>query len=220
MVTCLSSGSLASRKHSRPTGIVAVTPIAGLAFPLVLLEGLGRVGVLCFREYVCLDFAFSHLDGLIWTSRLIHNIWKLWSFPALKFCDALSSLAVWNPVQDRSYGLSPSPPSLFFFKDCRQPRPLLALPCGRLGGATTNFMFSVKGKKPHFLAVPLPPSSRIPVNYCYSKVVTNLILLLTRISTHLWFSSYLELLIEWGKLEIDQLCQYDHLLSSRCVLRG
>ena len=33
-------------------GIEAVTRMAGLTFPFVLLEGLGRVEILCFRECV------------------------------------------------------------------------------------------------------------------------------------------------------------------------
>lgn len=54
---CLSSGSLASRKCSGSPG----TSVADLAFPPVLLEGLGRVGAHAASERMC-------------------NIWKLWVF--------------------------------------------------------------------------------------------------------------------------------------------
>lgn len=119
---------------------------------------------------VCCIFS-SHWVGL---DLRAPNFRNLWSFLALKFCDAPRPFA--HLVKDRLYCTPPLMPPhfFFFFKDCRQPRPLLAVlykvlcTCGVLG--TTCFIFSVQGKTPHFLA---PLSSRIPVNYWYSEIVTD-----------------------------------------------
>lgn len=67
-------------------------------------------GVLCFSEHVCCIFS-SHWVGL---DLRAPNFRNLWSFLALKFCDAPRPFA--HLVKDRLYCTPPlMPPPLFFF---------------------------------------------------------------------------------------------------------
>lgn len=171
----LASGSLASREHSGTTGIEAVTRMAGLAFPFVLLEEeTGRVEILCFRERVWLVVMLAHLDGLVWTSRLI-------TFGNCGPFQPWNSVMLWVPRPHETLlktDHTAFPPTPLFFnlfvylKDCRWPRPWhwCSVTCKVLwksrvlGGAATRFMLSVQGRKASFLGIAVPTSSRIPVD--------------------------------------------------------
>lgn len=180
----LSSGSLASRKHRRTAVLVSVPSIADLASPLVLLEEPGRVGVLCFRHDICLDITFFSSQCQDFKAC---NIWKFWSFAALKFYDALSPLVPWN-LKDRLPACLPSslvhsPPPL-----PSQPPPIcladsqghccsvtckVLYHCGVLDRITTDLCFLCPRQKAFIPSSAPPPSSIIPVNCCDSKIVTN-----------------------------------------------
>lgn len=151
---CLSSGSLASRKCSGSPG----TSVADLAFPPVLLEGLGRVGAHAASERMC-------------------NIWKLWVFQPWNSV----ILSVHWPQETWQTVLHFFSFSFFFFSDwthlptcfadsqghCSSLPCKVLYKCGVLGRATTGFVFSLhQAKSLPFLAVPSPPSSGIPAKRC------------------------------------------------------
>lgn len=134
---CLSSGSLASRKCSGSPG----TSVADLAFPPVLLEGLGRVGAHAASERMC-------------------NIWKLWVFQPW---NSVMLSVHWPQETWKTDRIAFLFLFLFFFfrlnsltnMFCRQPRALLFFTLqssvqmwGAGSGHHRFCVFSAPGKKP------------------------------------------------------------------------
>lgn len=148
---CLSSGSLASRKRSGSPG----TYVAG--FSLCPVGKARQGGAPCSPMQ-------PHLEIV--------------GLSALKFCDALSHWPQETFLEtDHIAFFSFS----FFFSDwthlptffadsqghCSSLPCKVLYKCGVLGRATTGFVFSLhQAKSLPFLAVPSPPSSRIPAKCC------------------------------------------------------